>query len=139
MLNLDLTLFAALFIFQFVGHKIGDYILQTDHQAQFKTKDDVYRMRHSLVYAATIALLLFPLLGHLAAIVTIFVLTVAEHMLIDDRRFVRWLKTFVETNLAGRKDFDIEKVPTFVIIEIDQTIHLIRIFLISLIFASIYL
>jgi hypothetical protein len=46
-----------------------------------------------------------------------------------------WLKTFIETKIAGNKNFDISSIPSFVIIEIDQTIHYTRILIISAIIA----
>lgn len=131
---MDFALFSAVFILQFVGHRIGDFIFQTDNQALFKTTSEYMRMKHCIVYATTVsALTLFALPLPLVGLV--WGLTFMEHMIIDDRRFVLWWKTFLETKIVRRKDFDIKNVPGFVIIEIDQTIHMVRMMLIAMMFA----
>ncbi|MNI79822.1 hypothetical protein D3C73_1363050 [compost metagenome] len=88
---------------------------------------------HCLVYSATIAILSAFITPSWALFV--FIVTLIEHYLIDDRRFVIWLKAFIETKIAGNKNFDISDLPSFVIIEVDQTIHYTRILIISAIIA----
>lgn len=130
---MNLLILCTLFIVQFVGHRIGDFILQTDYQATNKTTNSEARFMHCLVYSATIAILS----AFIAPTWTmfVFIITLIEHYLIDDRRFVIWLKTFIETKIVGNKNFDISNIPGFVIIEIDQTIHYTRILIISAIIA----
>ncbi|WP_047913136.1 DUF3307 domain-containing protein [Paenibacillus sp. TCA20] len=133
---MNLVVFSALFILQFVGHRIGDFILQTDVQAQNKTKDWKARLRHCFSYSLSVSLLTWILLPiHYLPI--IFLITIVEHFIIDDRRFVVWLKTNIETKIAKQKEFNISTVPGFVIIEIDQTIHMIRMLLIAILFSYI--
>lgn len=123
-------LFCTAFILQFVGHRIGDYFLQTNTQAIHKAKDGRYRSTHCINYSLTIGLMmLFQFEWELAVIV--FALTFLEHLWIDSRTpIVKW-KEFLERKIAGNKDFKIEELPFFVMIEIDQTVHILRIFIIS--------
>jgi hypothetical protein len=127
------ALFATAFILQFVGHRIGDYLFQTDYQAQNKAKNAVARARHCIVYAATIGVLMLVSFDvKLALIVT--AITFVEHMIIDSRKPVVGWKKLLE-RVVGNKGFDIDKMPFFVLIEIDQTIHMMRILGISLLIA----
>lgn len=54
---MNLLLFCVAFIFQYVGHRIGDYLLQTNYQAQNKANNFISRFKHYLVYSLTILLL----------------------------------------------------------------------------------
>jgi len=128
------VVFCTLFITQFVGHRIGDYLLQTNTQALKKTTDEDALIRHCLVYSITIALLVLAMFNWKYALVVLF-LTLAEHLFIDTRKPVIWWKMLIEKHIARNKNFKIEDLPFFVMIEVDQSIHLVRIFLISLILA----
>lgn len=134
---IDFGLFAVLFIAQFVGHRIGDFMFQTDMQARKKTIDPLYLIKHAVVYSLCVTLPVIFFVYDIEVLMLIFTLTLVEHMAVDDRRVVIWWKHFLETKLAGRKDFNIEDVPSFVIIEIDQTIHYTRIFIISTFIAMV--
>jgi len=128
---MDSTLFCTAFILQFVGHRIGDYLLQTNLQALNKANNIKYRFRHCLVYS--ISILVVVLFGFdWVTSLSIFGLTFLEHIWIDSRTpVVKW-KLFIERIIAGNKDYKIEDLPFFVLIEVDQTIHILRIFVISL-------
>lgn len=128
---MDLSLFCTAFIIQFVGHQLGDYIFQTSFQAINKTENANARLRHSLVYSAIISLLLLFAFSWTTAIV-VFILTVLEHMIVDSRKPVIVWKTFLERKISGNKRFNIEDLPFFVLVAIDQTFHITRIFIISL-------
>lgn len=128
---MDLLLFTSAFILQFIGHRLGDYFFQTNHQAVHKAKDAIARNRHCLVYSVVVAAsTLFIVRWEIA--VVIFALTYIEHLWVDSRKPVIAFKEFLERKIAGTKDFKAEDLPFFVLIEIDQTFHYIRIFLISL-------
>ncbi|MET3505437.1 DUF3307 domain-containing protein [Halalkalibacter oceani] len=127
---MDLLLFAIAFIVMFVGHRIGDYLLQTDWQAQNKAINTYARLKHVIVYSLTISLLLIPFFSWYTALI-VFLLTMIEHFIIDSRKPIVWWKTFLETKVAKQKDFNIKSLPFFVMIEIDQTVHYIRIFIIA--------
>ncbi len=129
---MNLILFCTAFILQFVGHRIGDYLFQTDMQAQNKANAlwSWARTKHCFVYSVTIAALtLFAFDYWLAA--AVFLITFIEHYIIDSRLPILWYKDTLE-NIVGNKGFDISKLPFFVLIEIDQTVHYTRIFIISL-------
>lgn len=128
---MDLTLFCTAFILQFVGHRIGDYLLQTNLQALNKANNIKYRFRHCLVYSISILAVVLFGFDWVTALV-VFGLTFLEHIWIDSRTpVVKW-KLFIERTIARKKDFKIEDLPFFVLIEVDQTIHILRIFVISL-------
>ncbi|WP_134682557.1 DUF3307 domain-containing protein [Brevibacillus migulae] len=128
---MDLTLFCTAFILQLVGHRIGDYLLQTDWQANNKTKHNGALVEHVTVYSITIGLIMLLAFDWIIAM-CVFALTFLEHLWIDTRKPVIAWKNFLERRLAGRKDYDISTLPFFVLIEIDQTFHYVRILLLSL-------
>lgn len=128
---MDLLLFCTAFIIQFVGHQLGDYGFQTNFQAMNKAENANIRLRHSLVYSAIISLLLLFAFSWTTTIV-VFILTVLEHMIVDYRKPVIAWKTFFERKISGNKRFNIEDLPFFVLVAIDQTFHITRIFIISL-------
>ena len=133
---MDLVWFCTLFIFQFIGHRIGDYLIQSNKQALLKATDATQRFDHCLSYSLAVSL---PLLFIIEAryVLVIFFLTFIEHMIVDSRKPVEWWKTFFEQKIKGDKNFNLNELPFFVLIEIDQTFHLLRIFIISIIFAHI--
>lgn len=127
---MNLTLFCTAFILQFVGHRIGDYLFQTDWQAQNKAKNGIARFKHCAVYSLTISTMLLFIISWQAAVI-VFMLTMVEHSLIDSRDPIVWWKTTLE-RVVGNKSFDMDKMPFFVMIEIDQTVHYIRCLLIAM-------
>lgn len=135
---MNLPLFAALFILQFVGHRVGDYLFQTDVQANLKTTNSWARFKHCFVYSTTVAAFTLFVIPWQASLF-IWGLTLLEHFNVDTRKPVIWWKNFVEKKLARRGDlFHISHVPSFVIIEIDQTFHYLRILFISILLAYIF-
>ncbi|MFE1631304.1 DUF3307 domain-containing protein [Brevibacillus reuszeri] len=132
---MDFTVFCTAFILQFVGHRVGDYLFQTDWQAQNKSKDVTARLQHVMVYSLVIGGMMLIGFKWQAAVV-VFALTFLEHMWIDSRKPVIAWKTFLEKRISGNRGFEISQMPFFVLIEIDQTIHYLRIFLLSLMLAS---
>jgi hypothetical protein len=134
----DLLIFCTAFILQFVGHRIGDYFLQTHWQSLNKTSSKLARLKHCLVYSVTIALLIL-LAFDIKIFLLVFFITIAEHFWIDTRKPIVAWKSFLEKKIAKQKDFKTEDLPFFVLIEIDQTVHIMRIFLISILLAYISL
>lgn len=61
-------------------------------------------------------------------------LTFIEHFIVDARKPIVGWKKLLE-RMVGNKGFDIDKMPFFVLIEIDQTAHMMRIFVVSLLIA----
>lgn len=127
---MNLILFCTAFILQFVGHRIGDYLFQTDWQAQNKDKNTIARLRHVFVYSTTIWALMLIVVDLRVALI-VWTITMIEHFIIDSRTPVTRYKKFLE-KIVRNKEFDIEKMPFFVLIEIDQTIHYIRCLVIAL-------
>lgn len=133
---MDQLLFAVLFIAQFVGHRVGDYLFQTDTQAVNKTRSTMYLTRHCFVYAATIGMFSLIVLPTEFAFI-LAVLTFIEHFLVDTRKPVFAWKKFLEFAIARNRGYSPDNLPMFVLIEIDQSIHYLRIFLLSLLFSYI--
>lgn len=131
-----LMTFSALFIVQAVGHRVGDYLLQTHTMATQKTTDTMALIAHCTVYSATVAFFSMLIVPPLIA-AFIFVITYVEHVIVDTRQPVIGFKNFFERTIGGNKEFNAEDLPFFVLIEIDQTIHYLRILVISLVFANI--
>lgn len=127
---MNFILLCTAFILQFVGHRIGDYVFQTDWQAQNKVSNLLARFKHCIVYSVSISALMLTGFGW-KTVTAVFLITLIEHMWIDSRKPVIAWKNFLEKRIAGNKGFAIIDVPFFVIIEIDQTIHFTRILLIS--------
>lgn len=127
---MDLALFSTAFILQFIGHRVGDYLFQTDWQAQNKSKNSWARFKHCFIYSLTITLIMLLVVDWKTAVI-IFGLTIFEHYIIDSRKPVVGWKNFLEKRIAGNKEFDIQNVPFFVVIEIDQTMHYTRCLLIA--------
>jgi fatty acid desaturase len=127
---MNMILFCTAFIFQFVGHRIGDYLLQTDWQAQNKAKVAWERWKHCIVYSLAIAALML-ISFNILTVIWVFAMTFFEHYFIDSRKPIVWWKTTLE-RIVGNKQFDIVKMPFFVLIEIDQTVHYTRCLVISL-------
>lgn len=127
---MNLTLFCTAFILQFVGHRMGDYLFQTDWQAQNKAKNGIARLKHCSVYSLVISALLLMIISWQAATI-VFWITFFEHVIIDSRDPIIWWKTTLE-RVVGNKSFEMDKMPFFVLIEIDQTVHYMRCLIIAL-------
>jgi hypothetical protein len=126
---MDLVLFCTAFILQFVGHRIGDYVFQTDWQTQNKAKNPIARANHVLVYSMTIGVLMLLAFDQWTAAIVVLI-TALEHYIIDSiKPIVGWKKLLEKS--VGNKGFDIEKMPFFVLIEIDQSFHYARCLLIA--------
>lgn len=128
---MNFIIFCTAFIIQFVGHRIGDFFLQTLSQALNKTSSGWARAKHCFVYSLTISLLMLIAFDWKVSVI-IFVLTFVEHYVIDTGKFVSWWLKFQELVLARNKTYKLEQTPFFVVIEYDQTVHFVRIFVLSL-------
>ncbi|OKO87772.1 hypothetical protein BRO54_3799 [Geobacillus proteiniphilus] len=114
-----------LFIYLYLGHKIGDYLLQSDKQAKSKQNSWYYLLVHCAIYSLSVIAIPFIFMGYfnLAALFFVFI----THVVIDQGALLRfWMKY-----IKGIKDPDTEEV-TMVKLEIDQTFHYIVIGIISI-------
>lgn len=135
-----------IFITLWVGHLIGDYFIQTDHQAQHKglTGDRSWEgrwncLKHAVTHTMSMAAayVITALLGHLPAtghsigvITSILVIDGITHYIIDRRWTLRW---FAER--IGKRAWienDAQALPT-----LDQAAHIIIIFIGSLVFMTL--
>lgn len=128
---MNLSLFCTAFILQSMGHKVGDYLIQTHSQALKKSKNFVFRLRHCIMYSLSVSLMMLFAFD-IKVVMFVFVVTLLEHLWIDSRKPVIAWKTFLEKRIAKNEDFNVDELPFFVVIEIDQTIHYLRLFSIAL-------
>lgn len=123
--NLDsINLNVSLFIILYIGHKMADYLFQTDYQAINKHKNWGALLRHCLIYTITLTFLAFIIIGYFSW-TTLFIIFIS-HVIIDKRVFVIWWATKIKkmsntTNVAEH--------PT--IKDLDQSFHYIVIFIVS--------
>lgn len=102
---MNLSVFAATFAVFFVAHGIADYWVQTDWQAQNKSKNPVALWRHVLTYSLTFA----PALVFLGVVANLpaWKLPVAllaiglPHAALDTRKLIAW---FCEKTKGWRRD-----------------------------------
>lgn len=121
---LDLNINSQLFISLFVAHNIADYLFQTDNQAKKKNKGvfNLELLVHCLIYTFIVAIIPFLVLGYFSwnAFFIIFI----SHLIIDNRTFVIWWSKNIKI-IDKPKD-------SSVISKVDQTFHIIILFIISL-------
>lgn len=102
---MNLSVFAATFVVFFVAHGIADYWVQTDWQAQNKSKNPVALWRHVLTYSVTFvpALIFLGLVVPLAPWqIPVALLAIAlPHAALDNRKLVAW---FCERTKGWRRD-----------------------------------
>lgn len=128
---MNLLLFCTAFILQSMGHKVGDYLIQTHSQALNKAKSFSFRLRHCIMYSLSVSLMMLFAFD-ITVVSIVLIVTLLEHMWIDSRKPVIAWKTFLEKRIAKNKDFNVDELPFFVVIEIDQAIHYLRLFVIAL-------
>lgn len=128
---MNLLLFCTAFILQSMGHKVGDYLIQTHSQALNKSKNFVFRLRHCIMYSFSVSLIMLFAFD-IKVVMLVFFVTLLEHLWIDSRKPVIAWKTLLEKRIAKNQDFNVDELPFFVVIEIDQTIHYLRLFTIAL-------
>ena len=80
---------------QLLAHVLGDYVLQTDHQAQEKTRQNIPAALHALTYTAAF----LPITRDPRALATI----ATTHFFIDRYRLARYLN--YAKNQAAPKQF----------------------------------
>lgn len=113
-----------LFIVLYIGHKIADYLLQTDHQAVNKAKSWRALFIHCFIYTIVLTIMGYFFVGFLnwAAIFIIFI----SHVIIDRRVILTWWAKNIKK--MSNLDHDAAQ-PT--LIELDQAFHYIIIFIVS--------
>lgn len=103
----------------FLGHMVGDYILQIDWMAENKKNDNISCLVHSLVW--TTAVIFFTgWWGWLP-----FLILFGFHFLQDRTQFVGfWM------NLVGQRNFASGPYAPWSMVIIDNTFHLLQIWLV---------
>jgi hypothetical protein len=120
----DLNFNIEVFIVLYIGHKIADYLFQTDNQALNKSKRWSPLLAHCFIYTLTLTLLAYFITGFLSwlAIVVIF----TSHLVLDKGDFLKyWAKKVKRIN--NPEDSKV-KLAMF---ELDQAFHYVIIFFVS--------
>ncbi len=123
MLKLDATLFIVLFV-----SMAYDWIVQTNWEATNKFTNWKARYVHSLIYA-TLSTLTLTLFGYSEmTLIWTYLALLISHFFIDDRKLVVWL-------MVNVKRIPREDIPGlwWMNIGIDQWLHIIVIFIISVV------
>lgn len=131
---MDMLFFCTIFIFQLVGHLVGDWLFQSNTDSINKTTSKIHLLRHCLMYSWTI-MLFIAFIAPVEVMVAVTILTFIEHFIIDTRKPIVWYKTFFERKFMHEREFDIKNLPVFVIIGMDQSVHILRIFILSVLTA----
>ena len=113
------------FLYLLVAHLIGDWLIQSHWMATRKSKDWRALFTHVFTYHVFVfgalylaGVSLIPnLLGTLFLAVT--------HAVLDNRRFEIWWTRKV------KKVWESEEIPTFLLLGVDQSFHLVLMFIVS--------
>jgi hypothetical protein len=131
---------AFLFILLYLGHYVADFIFQDTTESMRKITHSSIRFKHSLKYG-TITLLpvlcfvafTFPGSPCLAVVMLIsWLALLITHYFIDDRRLVMWIVRNIKKDKGA---VDSLQTPVFVIIEIDQILHKLVLFIVTIFIA----
>lgn len=104
-----------LFTYLFLGHLVGDFLLQTNWMAVNKAKNWLPLLTHCTVYTLTIIVTAYIGTAPLPAEAITFIFL--SHIFLDKRTFVVWWAE----RIMGIKD----KQTAWLIIAADQTFHLL--------------
>ena len=118
------TVNVEFFIVAFVAHLVADFLFQTDKQATEKSDNIKPLLIHSVVYSIIVSVSLFVILNYYSF--NTFIVLLISHVILDNRSFinfwckyVKWVPTPINLN-------------SFVLSNIDQTFHILVLFLLSL-------
>ncbi|KMP19392.1 DUF3307 domain-containing protein [Bacillus paranthracis] len=122
MVHLELNV--SLFIVLYIGHKIGDYLLQTDYQAVNKKDNWIALISHCFTYTLAVSIMAYVFVGFFnwTAIFILFI----SHIIIDRKIFLNWWAK----NIKRIRDTEEPAVQPG-LIELDQAFHYIILFIIS--------
>ena len=122
MVHLELNV--SLFIVLYIGHKIGDYLLQTDYQAVNKKDNWIALISHCFIYTLAVSIMAYVFVGFFnwTAIFILFI----SHIIIDRKVFLNWWAK----NIKRIRDTEEPAVQPG-LIELDQAFHYIIVFIIS--------
>lgn len=105
-----------------VGHLVGDYLVQNDWMAQNKTKRHLPCLVHCVLYTLSVwvcTLFVFP--------VWALAVTFGTHFLMDRYRLARRFMS-----ISGQESFAAGPLSPWSIIAVDNTIHLLTLWVILL-------
>ncbi|EEK47385.1 3-dehydroquinate dehydratase, type II [Bacillus cereus ATCC 10876] len=108
----------------YIGHKIGDYLLQTDYQAVNKKDNWIALISHCFIYTLAVSIMAYVFVGFFnwTAIFILFI----SHIIIDRKIFLNWWAK----NIKRIRDTEEPAVQPG-LIELDQAFHYIILFIIS--------
>ena len=129
-------LLAAIYSMFHVAHGIGDYWVQTDWQAQFKSTNSVALVRHILTYSICfipISIILYKT-GEISSMKALLLPIVVglPHAWMDRRKFINWFtRTTKNWNSSDNLSPVASMMRMFVTIEMDQKFHYLCLLLTS--------
>lgn len=120
----DIHLNISLFIILYIGHKVADYLFQTEFQAINKDNNWWALIRHSFVYTLILTVLAFLIIGFFnwTAVFILFI----SHVFIDKRNFLIWWSKHIK-KMSNTENDSVRPV----LMELDQAFHYVIIFIVS--------
>ena len=100
-------------------HYIADFLLQTNWQAQNKSKDIIPLLDHTFFYSITIVVLSFPYVYEVKSVIYLFVITFLCHT-ITDYFTSRWSTKYFSKGKTREG---------FRVVGFDQLLHYLQLFL----------
>lgn len=122
LLGLDFNV--KLFIVLYVGHKIADYLLQSERQALLKTHSWKALLTHCVIYTLVLTITGYLFVGYFSWIATFIIFL--SHIIIDRRTVLIWWAENIK-KITNTKNESVKAS----MMELDQAFHYIIIFLVS--------
>jgi len=142
--DINVGMISFLFIVYYLFHLLGDYFFQTDYEAANKVGDWRVRAHHSIGYALmtfivpTAVLFLLSIVSmSLIEFVVYWIIFIASHFFIDDRKFVLWWRRAYADDSSTKEEIAASHIKTHVVITLDQTLHLLVIFGVSILITAL--
>lgn len=109
---------ARLFIFMFLGHIVGDFLLQTENMALRKKDQYFFLTIHCIIYSICVSLGAFFVTQVLEVIIIIFLVSLGTHLILDRRHLTYWYIKKVKLS-------KLSKDSQLIFIIIDQCFHIL--------------
>ncbi len=115
---------AEIFLYLFAAHLIGDWIIQTSWMANEKSRNVWALLVHVFTYHIFTFGTLYLAGVDLVRVIWATLFLAVTHVILDNRKFeFWWLKSF--------KQVEEKEVPTWLLLGVDQSFHLVLLILVS--------
>lgn len=112
---------ARLFLFLFIGHLIGDFVLQTNEMINSKIDDYFILLLHSLIYSVVVTVMALNVTMAFTPLLLIFLIVLGVHILLDMRKLTGYIIKLIHK----------DELPFWITVVIDQSFHIIVLIIIS--------